>query len=428
MAQVAPIGKSDEDEKAPIAATAEPSSAAPTNQANNLQPTLSNARDDRIVREKSRKATDKVIAKVKDPAVKTDWAVEEEIELWVKLKLIKWDKDQNGQFSMEEVEAAMEELKETEAKLAGMKWRIIFVFVFMLCFLAFVSGTVAVAFALTKNTQTKDDGEMRAPNNREGRGEKYKHTELVATTQSRGDLDLSTMLNYDSSTDQWTIDDDSLRQLDTVSFWHTGIDTFYHFDLAEIIRIDSGPSGTNDKLEMVTTSGAQLRVWENVGELEVLWPNSTMWEGITVTNQSSGGRLLADDVSPHFAEDQDLLQQELLDADDDFMKDQPAERRLGKGGTRVFYGGGGGHYNNGGSSSGCQGWCNVPHGDTGSCRNYCQYDACYQWAECVICPVATYKCNDSGAVRMAGGPSLSWWLSHMTIAVALITWTFQDSF
>merc|ERR1719230_721319 len=82
-----------------------------------------------------------------------------------------------------------------------------------------------------------------------------------------------------------------------------------------------------------------------------------------------------------------------LKGDDDFWKDQPSERRLGKGGVAVFYAGGV-HHNGRGGGGGCNhGWCNVQDYGKG-CMNYCRMHQCYKQGH------QTYRC--ANAYRASG--------------------------
>lgn len=316
--------------------------------------------------------------------------VDESVDLFIKMKLFTWDKDHNGRFTVEEVNTAMQELTASWDRLASMKWRFINLGLFLLFFVGGMSVVLAIVLAVTKSTSNSESGEMRAVN---PNSKKPAQTQLVTVTQSRGDIDLGNFLNFDNTTDQWLIDDAQLRELDTVSFWAAN-KSFYHLQVAELIRTDSGPKGVNDKLEILTLTGVRLRVFEDVGELEVLLPGTNMWQGAP---QPGGGRRMPEEgeVNPNFAQDESMMGGHEDEFDDNFMKGQPAERRLGKGGVVVFYGGA--HHNrHGGSSNGCQGYCNVPWGTTEGCGQHCQRGACYTWGS------DTYQCNDAAIRSLCG--------------------------
>lgn len=258
--------------------------------------------------------------------------------------------------------------------------------------------------ALTKTTEVPDSGEMRAINKN---SKKPGLTELVTTTESRGTMSMLTMLDFDNTTDQWTIDESQLREMDKVSFLDSN-KTYYNFDVAQLLRIDSGKNGTNDKLEIMTTSGTQLRMWESIGELEVKWPSSSMWEVLERHNSTNSGRLLSDEdvLSPAFAEEQHMLGEDTEDSD------TPLSRRLGKGGVRIAYVGVH-HRSHGGGGDSCSrhGWCNVPFGTAEGCGSYCQELQCYNWGR------DTYQCN---AARTSFGPHL---LLQALAAALIITKT-----
>lgn len=362
----------------------------------------------------SRANTTKVIAKVQDPNIDTEKLLtntkcyDKKTDDWVKLKLKLWDKDQNQSFSKEEVDAAMEELKEAEEDLADLKWIFIKLFSFLIVFLIFISGAGAIAFAMTKETTVEGEG-LSAPN---PTSKKPGMTELVTTTEAHGNFSLLNLLDFDNTTDQWLFDEAKLRELDKVSFSDEN-QTYYNLDVAELIRIDSGPTGgANDKLEILTTSGTRLRVWESVGELEVLYPEEPMWSTATAApnpapaaapaGNISGGRRMhgrmhvvhdvVDDEPPlHFTEEQE---REMEDEWEN-SHDPRAPRRLGKGGY-VFVSA---HHRSHGGGHGCQNYCSVPHGTKESCRKWCGYNYCYTWGS------STYKCQ-GGAVRTFLGSSL----------------------
>lgn len=342
------------------------------------------------------------------------------------LKVKSWDKDQNGSFDPCEVEAAVAELKKTERAMADMKWRMIFLFIFILFFTGIVLGACGIAFAVIKDTSVpKDSATLRAP--APSSSAKPGKTELVVTTETRSDDDLISMLKYDSNTDQWLMTDKDLREIDSITFWSMN-NTFYHLDVAEIMRYDGNKSlQQEDKLEITTAAGTMLRVMEDTCppcSLEVLWPGKTKWEGVSRNSTKSGGRLLSqvapDGELPEFMEGEELLgEDDVTEVDGVVMTNQPHERRLGKGGFVVvgYYGGGAGGYGRGGGG-GCNGRCNVPWnaGET-SCSAYCQIGACYSWSN-----GNTYRCD--GAASIFG---TSTWLLQAAVAMLFITRAAQDT-
>merc|ERR1719271_291091 len=174
--------------------------------------------------------------------------------------------------------------------IADMKWRFIYIFLLVLLSVGVCGGVGAIVLAVSRDTEVPDTGEIRAEN---PNSLKPSMTELVVTTESKADVGLGNLLTYNEDTDLWTIDDDSLRSLQVVSFLHKA--SFYNLELAEVIRIDSGSTGNNDKVEMTSTSGVKLRIWESVGDLEVLWKGASMWELVPQAVNNTGGRLLHDE-------------------------------------------------------------------------------------------------------------------------------------
>jgi hypothetical protein len=338
-----------------------------------------------------------VIHKVQDPTVKTEWNVELKVDAWCKLKLAEWDKDDDGVFTTDEVELAMEQLSEMHSMIADMKWRFIYMFLLVLLSVGVLGGVGAIVLAMSRDTEVPDTGEIRAEN---PNSLKPSMTELVVTTESKADVGLSNLLTYNEDTDLWTIDDDSLRSLQVASFLREG--SFYNLELAEVIRIDSGSSGNNDKVEMTSTSGVKLRIWESVGDLEVLWKGATMWEFVPQAVNNTGGRLLHDESilseGHAYKSDHDLL----VNEDDDSLP-----RRLGKGGVAIV--GVGTMHGSGGYSSKCQGWCAC--GDLNQdCRNWCKERHCY-----TVQGRGTFRC-EGGTSQTRGGTFLQAALAFLIVA------------
>merc|ERR1712118_98669 len=119
----------------------------------------------------------------------------------------------------------------------------------------------------------------------------------MGTTQSRENGGLGDLLKFDPVTDQWLITDQQLQNIDQVSFSTTS-GAFWNLDVAEIIRIDTGNNAnTVDKVEIVTTGGHKVKLWEDAPDLEIQWSGSTMWEKILIGPfNGSGGRRLHDNA------------------------------------------------------------------------------------------------------------------------------------
>eukprot|EP00747_Dinoflagellata_sp_TGD_P072943 gnl/TRDRNA2_/TRDRNA2_157689_c0_seq2.p1 gnl/TRDRNA2_/TRDRNA2_157689_c0~~gnl/TRDRNA2_/TRDRNA2_157689_c0_seq2.p1 ORF type:complete len:387 (-),score=77.32 gnl/TRDRNA2_/TRDRNA2_157689_c0_seq2:39-1199(-) len=204
------------------------------------------------------------MAKVKDSSID-----EFEIEVFIKAKLLEWDKDQTGQYSAEEVAAAMNELKEVQGALANLKWQLIGgagIATFGMVVAIFVAF---IAYSVSQVTTVGDRGDMRAAGGSKG--------VTVKTTPSREDMfSLQEALLYNEAANEtsryWRVSDNVLRDLQTVSFT-TANDTFYQLEIAEIIRTDaaivSTESSLGDKLEITTAGGHRIRVWELTGDMEV---------------------------------------------------------------------------------------------------------------------------------------------------------------
>jgi len=106
---------------------------------------------------------------------------------------------------------------------------------------------------------------------------------VVLTTQEHSQQSMMNMLSFDMMTNEWVVSDSALRELDTVAFELTN-GSFYHFEVVEVVRQDSGADGETDKLEIATSSGTHLRLWEALGSLEARWPGSSMWENVDIND------------------------------------------------------------------------------------------------------------------------------------------------
>lgn len=251
------------------------------------------------------------------------------VDIFIKAKLKEWDQDQSGTFSREEVEVAMQELRETMANLAKLKWQVIICTVFLAVALFLGLGAAAIAYALAKSTSVSGSGTMQ---------QKGTSNSVVTTVQS-GVGDIPSVLSFDDVSDNWVIDDAGLRDLDSVSFTATN-GTFYHFKVAELRRFDSGPQGSTDQLDVVTDGGHQLRFVEmsdGFSSLEVKWKDTTQW----VTMETSTARRLEEAMEEQSMDD---------DEDEDLPQSggavEPPPRLLSKGHYvgGVFVHSRGGHY------------------------------------------------------------------------------------
>eukprot|EP00747_Dinoflagellata_sp_TGD_P072946 gnl/TRDRNA2_/TRDRNA2_157689_c0_seq5.p1 gnl/TRDRNA2_/TRDRNA2_157689_c0~~gnl/TRDRNA2_/TRDRNA2_157689_c0_seq5.p1 ORF type:complete len:378 (-),score=76.61 gnl/TRDRNA2_/TRDRNA2_157689_c0_seq5:56-1189(-) len=258
------------------------------------------------------------MAKVKDSSID-----EFEIEVFIKAKLLEWDKDQTGQYSAEEVAAAMNELKEVQGALANLKWQLIGgagIATFGMVVAIFVAF---IAYSVSQVTTVGDRGDMRAAGGSKG--------VTVKTTPSREDMfSLQEALLYNEAANEtsryWRVSDNVLRDLQTVSFT-TANDTFYQLEIAEIIRTDaaivSTESSLGDKLEITTAGGHRIRVWENTGHMEVKFLGGH-WE---VLEQGD-----ADERRLENEEDEDSEWEEVANVGDSLQP--PAARRTkGHGGS-----------------------------------------------------------------------------------------------
>mmetsp|Transcript_29505 Transcript_29505/g.84473 ORF Transcript_29505/g.84473 Transcript_29505/m.84473 type:complete len:372 (+) Transcript_29505:79-1194(+) len=225
--------------------------------------------NDAIVKVKTREHVGKPVEEQADQTV----------DMFIKVKLREWDKDQSGCFSREEVENAMEEYRETLANLAKLKWQVVICTIALASALLVGLGAAAIAYTLAKSTSVSSSGSLQR------RGS----SESVVTTVQSGVGDLPTVLSFDDVTDDWDIDDSGLRSLDSVSFTATN-GTFFHFKVAELRRFDSGPEGSTDQLDIVTEGGHQLRfieIADGFQELEVKWKGTVQWRTIPTSTAAT---------------------------------------------------------------------------------------------------------------------------------------------
>lgn len=244
---------------------------------------LGNAVSRRLVTNPSTKIA-ATIQKVKDGRdnIPEDQETEPAVDVFIKAKLKEWDKDHSGRFTVEEVEVAMAQLHGTMRRLASLKLQVVACSVVLAFALILMLGAAAIALTLAKNTEVGANGALR----RSGTG-----TNLVMAPDGGVD-DLPSILSFDASSDQWSLDDAALRSLDAFSFTSNG--TFYHMQIAELVRFDSGPGGDADGLDIITDGGHRLRFYEmadGFSDLEVKWRGTSMWVPAGA-GTSSGGRLL----------------------------------------------------------------------------------------------------------------------------------------
>jgi hypothetical protein len=300
-----------------------------------------------------------------------------EVEKFIEFKLKEWDADQSGHFTRDEVKVAMEELSNVQAEHGKLKGRITFCFLLLFIGLGCAIGAVAVVMVVTRQTTVESSAEMRAEPT-----VKTSQKLIVETNQETEETSLGELLDADEGTDQWLVAEDRLRSLNQVSF-RTTAGHFYNLFLAELIRIDSGPAGGNDQINIRTTGGHQLRYWESIGETEVKWASESMWMTVDLSGQSTqSGRLLKAD--------------EKIEADS--LTEDPPRRLFTKGGHVVFVGypmgiGHGHHSSRSSSTSACQGRCNVPNSTKEPCIKFCPENACYDQHH-PDGKVTTYICKD----------------------------------
>lgn len=252
---------------------------------------------------------------------KTDPAV----EMFVKAKLTEWDKDQSGHFSRDEVKTGMEELRDTLAQLASLKWTLIKGSIVLALGILFMLCASGVAMILAKQTTVSDNGRM----------EDVGTNEVVVTALSEENGYVESMLNFDSVNDEWEITDAALRDMLTIGF--TGVNGTFHFmNIADITRFDS-QFQNRDKLEVTTTAGHLLRYYEVIAQLEVKWQGTNLWEIVERSEGPSG-------ILRSLSEEGEEGEEEWDDVNEvdwpDGAQEPPTRRILKGGGGFGAYGGG----------------------------------------------------------------------------------------
>jgi len=272
--------------------------------------------------------------------------VDANVDIFIKSKLKAWDKDRTGKFNMEEVEAAMQELRVAQKDLATLKWQIIFLFVGIFVLVVLVLCAAGVAVAVTRQINVSNDGAFVAKN--------HGSTQVVVTTSATDQLTLANTLSFNNVTDDWQLSDALLRELSTISF-ETANGTFYSMQVTELARFDSGPTGDADTLDIRVDGNHYIRYWESIGTLEVLWANTTMWDALPTAVR----RL--EDYDDDDADDADdngeILDEPLLSS-----SPKPPKRLLAKGGFGGFGGGMAGGSSSTRSSQGYSGTSNAGWG------------------------------------------------------------------
>jgi len=268
------------------------------------------------------------------------------VDIFIKVKLNEWDKDRTGKFSMEEVSAAMQELREAQRDLANLKWQIIYLFAAIFVLVALVLCAAGVAVTVTKQLNVSNDGAFVAKANG--------NTRVVVTASATDELTLANTLSFNEVTDDWTLSDALLREMDTVSF-QTANGTFYSMQITELARFDSGPTGDADTLDIRVLGNHYIRYWESIGTLEILWANTAMWEAL----QTATRRLDDDDDDDHGDADINggIMDEPLMSS-----SPKPPKRLLSKGGFAGFGGGVAGGQSRSGSAPGYSGTSNAGWG------------------------------------------------------------------
>jgi len=281
------------------------------------------------VRERKQDSVTKTITKVQARPRREDLPdISQEdpaVEVFVRAKLKEWDRDDDGKFTYEEVETAMRELRGTMRRLASLKWQLIIGSVVLSLLLVLMLGAAAIALSLTKDTSVGSKGSLT----------KSDGTTRIVTSPDAGTGTMPSVLSFDSSSDTWALDDAALRELDAISFTANN-GTFYHLQVAQLERFDSGPSGSTDQLDVLTVSGHRLRATEVDDEqlLEVRWSGATQWE-----------QLIMDEATARLLQAEDDFEAEEEDVAAARGAVEPPPRLLSKGHyTMVYVHGRGGSY------------------------------------------------------------------------------------
>eukprot|EP00929_Paragymnodinium_shiwhaense_P004617 TRINITY_DN105720_c0_g1_i1.p1 TRINITY_DN105720_c0_g1~~TRINITY_DN105720_c0_g1_i1.p1 ORF type:complete len:333 (-),score=88.31 TRINITY_DN105720_c0_g1_i1:248-1246(-) len=198
-------------------------------------------------------------------------------------KLLEWDKGQTGKLDADDVNKAMAELREAKKKADWLRK-------FFIIVGSAVPITLLLAFAFTYAFQEFSDQWEGSIDDRLNAAKPHLGVkDVVISTQEHGIRSVKSMLSFDLMNEEWSVSDDALREMDTVSF-ELSNGTYYHLDIIEVERRDGARSGQeSDKLEIFTRQGAKLRLWASMGTLEIKWPWSSMWEVLDVTGDGREG-------------------------------------------------------------------------------------------------------------------------------------------
>mmetsp|Transcript_90198 Transcript_90198/g.254469 ORF Transcript_90198/g.254469 Transcript_90198/m.254469 type:complete len:382 (-) Transcript_90198:138-1283(-) len=210
---------------------------------------------------------------IKDP-------MEKRIEMLLRAKLLEWDKDQSGTFNFEQVKDAMAEIRDVANHIGTLRQYIAFAGLLLVALVPVFIGVGYVALTASKEVYVGHSGSLEAL--RPG----FDDREVVVTTQEYNFQNVQNMLDFDLVTNEWVVSNFALREMDSVSFELVN-GSYYHFDVVEVTREDSGQDGESDKLEVTTTNGAKLRLWESLESLEAKWAGSSMWELLDVRDEDA---------------------------------------------------------------------------------------------------------------------------------------------
>lgn len=190
----------------------------------------------------------------------------------MKAKLSKWEVSANeGIVIPDDVDAAMAELHRVALGVQTTKK-----------YLAIITGAcgLAVLFLVGVVTSTVD---LSSWGQLDDSRPSWNCKPLLIKTQDHSMESMKSKLSVDQLTDEWTVSSNALRDLDAVTF-ELANGSYYDKDVVEVIREDSGPDAEGDKLEIVTSDGGRLRMWEAVGTLEAKWPGTPMWETLNMND------------------------------------------------------------------------------------------------------------------------------------------------
>lgn len=222
------------------------------------------------------------IAKAQKGEGRRDDEDEDEIDTFIKSKLLEWDKNADGIFTVAECKVAVEELRKAQSRQMNLKWFVVKGVFATIALLAVLLTAVAIVFVvLGRSFAVTKDSEMTDVSSKQS----------MRLAKEETHTSMTKLIMYDKEEDEWMITDSELRKLMTISFIDND-GTFHWNDIASITRKDAS-SNDDDFLEILTESGNMIWFDEAVGQdvIEVQFAGSNETVYIDMPLNDDGRRL-----------------------------------------------------------------------------------------------------------------------------------------